>query len=251
MTTVTTSLIVLGCMLGGAALGLTLRRILPEPHRSSETKDVVKIGMGLVSTMTALLLGLLVASAKSAYDTKGNEIAQMSAKVMLLDRTLALYGPATNEIRAGLRKTLNEAIERMWPTTDAGGPELDPTASSGEVLYGSIERLKPETELQAGVRSEALALARDLGTTRWLLFAQRGSSVSTPFLVVVVFWLTVLFISYGLYAPLNATTAGALALCAISVAGALFLVMELDHPFRGVIQLSSQSMRDAASHIGR
>ncbi|MFO0875342.1 MAG: hypothetical protein U0575_15420 [Phycisphaerales bacterium] len=251
MSSVTTSMIVLACILGGVALGMGLRRILPEQHRSSETKDVVKIGMGLVSTMTALLLGLLVASAKSAYDTKGGEISQMAAKMILLDRMLAQYGPETAEIRTGLRQAVGRAIAQMWPDEGAAGPQLDPSAASGEALYGRIEQLKPETALQSTCRSEALTLARDVGATRWLLFSQKASSVSKPFLAVVVFWLTVLFLSYGLYAPFNFTSICALVLCAVSVAGALFLVMELDHPFRGVIQLSSEPLREAMSHIGK
>jgi hypothetical protein len=68
---------------------MLLRRVLPEHHLSTDSKDVVKLGMGLIGTMAALVLALLIASAKSSFDTQSNEVMEMSADFMLLDRTLA------------------------------------------------------------------------------------------------------------------------------------------------------------------
>src|SRR5215468_3034950 len=105
------SWIVFGVIFGGALLGMTLRRLLPEHHLSQDSKDVVKLGMGLIGTIAALVLGLLVASAKSSFDTQRNGLAQLSANAVLLDRILAHYGPETKECREQLRDTVAAMID--------------------------------------------------------------------------------------------------------------------------------------------
>ena len=92
MNTTLTALIVFGCLVGAVLIGITIRGLLPEAHLSSETKDAVKVAMGLVATMSALVLGLLVSSAKSSYDIQRTEVIQMAAKVAFLDRVLIAYG---------------------------------------------------------------------------------------------------------------------------------------------------------------
>src|SRR5215470_139896 len=136
MSSITISLIVLACVFGGALLGLLLRTVLPQHHLSSETKDIVKLGMGLVGTMAALVLGLLVASAKGNYDAQSTEVTQLSANIALLDRVLAMYGPETKEARAVLRVAVTRAIDQMWPKGDT--PQAVPTAAGGEILYDNI-----------------------------------------------------------------------------------------------------------------
>jgi hypothetical protein len=118
-------------------------------------------------------------------------------------------------------------------------------------MFDKIQELVPHSDAQHALQAQAVSLAVALGQTRWLLFAQSGTSISTPFLVVVVFWLTALFVSFGLFAPRNATAVTALVVSAISVAGALFLVLELDQPFSGIMQLSDAPLRDAIAVLGR
>ena len=108
------SLIIFVCVFGGALLGILLRAVLPEHHLSKETQDIVKLGMGLVGTMAALVLGLLVASAKGSYDAQSAEVTQLAANVAMLDRALALYGPETKEIRAILRNAVRRVLDQMW-----------------------------------------------------------------------------------------------------------------------------------------
>jgi hypothetical protein len=103
------------CIFAGAILGMILRANLPERHLSAESMDLVKLGMGLVGTMTALVLGLLIGSAKSSFDTQRNGLAQMSGNIILLDRTLAHYGPETKEIREMLRVSVADMLQRTWP----------------------------------------------------------------------------------------------------------------------------------------
>jgi hypothetical protein len=252
MNPVVTGLLVFACAFGGAMLGLFLRATLPEHHLSSESKDIIKLGMGLIGTMTALVLGLLIASAKSSYDTEKGELTQMSAKLVLLDITLANYGPQTQEARDLLHHTVARIIEQIWPQNDShSATQLDPKAANAESLYSSLLQLTPQNATQSLLKSQALAMASDLGQTRWLLFEQAGSSISVPFLIVVVFWLMVIFVSFGLFAPPNATVIITLFLCALSVSGAIFLMLELDHPFSGLIQISSEPLRSALAHLGQ
>ena len=234
---------------GGAMLGMWLRSALPEHQLDAETKDLVKLGVGLIGTMAALLLGLLVASAKSSYDTRSNEVTQMAADVILLDRILAHYGPGTSDLRGILKIGIARLIDQYWVKN---GPQTElPSQAVGNVLYDKIQELVPHSDAQHAIQSQAESTLVSFGQTRLLLFAQSGSSISTPFLVVVVFWLTTLFVSFGLFAPRNATATVTLFLAAISVAGALFLILELDHPFSGLTQISSAPLRNALAVIGQ
>src|SRR3954468_4821304 len=113
-------LISAGCIFGGVLLGLLLRRLLPDQHLQDESKDTIKLGAGMVATVSALVLGLLVASAKNAFDTTDEEITQRAAKIIFLDRLLADYGPETKATREQLRRTVAAMIEILWPKTNTG-----------------------------------------------------------------------------------------------------------------------------------
>ncbi len=209
--------IVFAWVFGGALFGLFLRSALPEPHVSAESKDAIKVGIGLIATMTALVLGFLVSTAKSSFDTKHNELTLMSADTLLLDRVLANYGPETKTIREQLRRAGERSLEMIWPQ-NGQAPQLQP-AANGEVLYDMLEAVAPKNDEQRGLKTQALQLTIEILKTRWLLFEQSGSSISTPFLVVLVFWLTIIFTSFGLFAPRNATVVATFLVCALSVSG--------------------------------
>src|SRR5271156_4976458 len=230
--------IVFACIFGGAMIGMFLRGVLPEHHLNAESKDVVKLAMGLIGTMTALLLGLLVASTKASYDARKGELVQMSANFVLLDRLLAHYGPETKPERDELRDSVTRLIAGVWSPSGNDTAKLDPSATGSEAIFDQIQQLTPQTDAQRMLRTEALTLAMNLGQTRWLLFEQSGSSISIPFLMAMVFWLSIIFASFGLFAPKNMTVVSLL-LAAISVSGAIFLILELDRPFEGIIQISS------------
>jgi hypothetical protein len=201
--------------------------------------------------MAALVLSLLIASAKSSYDTQSSELTQMAANVFLLDRVMAHYGPETKEARDLLRRAVARALDGMWPKDGSGPAQWDPTAARGDSLYDKIQALSPRNEAQRSLRAEALRISTDLGRTRWLLFGQEGSSIPVPFLVILIFWVAVIFISFGLFAPPNATVIATLFVCALSVSGAIFLILELDRPFEGFIQMSSAPLRNALAHLGQ
>ena len=248
MSSTTLSLIVFACVFGGALLGIFLHAVLPQHHLTNETKDIVKLGMGLVGTMAALVLGLLVASAKGSYDTQSAELTQMSANIALLDRVLAVYGPETKETRALLRGAVVRALDQMWSKDSTGAL---PTPSGGEILYDKIQGLSPKNDMQRSLQSQAASMAIDLGKTRWLMYEQAITSVSMPLLVVLVLWLTAIFISFGLFAPFNGTVVISLFVSALSVSGAIFLILEMYTPYSGVIAVSSAPLRAALAHFGQ
>ena len=245
------SLLVLACVFGAALLGMLLRYVLPEHHLSSDTKDSVKLAMGLVATMAALILGLLVASAKSTYDAESSGVTQMAAKIVFLDRMLANYGPETKETRELFRRSVERMVQRMWPDKPSEQSQLDPNASRAEGMYAAIEKLAPKNELQTALKSQSLSTAMELGQMRWLEFEQADSSISAPMLYILTLWLSILFVSFGLFSPTNGTVVTAFMLAALSVAGAIFLILELNTPFNGLMQISDAPFVSALAHLGQ
>jgi Mn2+/Fe2+ NRAMP family transporter len=251
MSSLTVSIIGFACVLGSALLGMLVRRFLPDDHLSTESKDVVRLGMGLVATTLALVLGLLVASAKGFYDTQSTEVTQAAADIVLLDRLLAHYGPETADARAALRSSVAGTIERTWPRHGSDRPCFQPGAPKGEVMIDKIQELSPRDDNQRSLRTQALGLAIQLGQTRWLVFTQQTVSVPMPLLVILLFWLSVLFISFGLFAPPNLTVLTSLFISAVAVCAAIFLILEMYHPYTGLIRLSDAPLRSALAQLGQ
>ena len=245
--------IVFACAFGGALAGMALRAVLPEHHLSAESKDVVKLGTGLIATLSALVLGLLIASAKSSFDAQRTGFQQLAANLVLLNRALAHYGPETKDMRQTLHDLVASTIERLWPenASTATGLDAAPLTASGGMLIDQIRALSPKNDGQRWAQSQALQITTDLARSRWLMIEQNESAIPTPFLVVVVFWLTILFTSFGLFSPWNPTVVATLLVCALSVAGAVFLIVDLDQHFGGMIQISSTPLRNALSQIGQ
>ncbi len=251
MSTALTSLILLAALVAAVLLGRTVRPHLPDHHLSGDSKDAVKLAMGLVATMTALLLGLLVSSAKGTYDTQRTEVIQMAAKVAFLDRVLTAYGPEAAEARARFRQAVEEAVRRMWPREARERAQLMPNAQAGDAVYAAIQSLSPRDDTQRGLKAQAASLAVDLAQLRMLLLAQMVPSIPKPLLIAVGCWLMLIFLGFSLLAPPNATTTLALVSAALSVAVAVFLVVELDHPLGGMIRLSSEPMLNALNHFAK
>ncbi len=245
-------LVVFVCTLGGALAGMRLRESLPGHHLSDDSKDTIKLAIGLIATMTALVLGLVTASAKSAFDTIDTAVKQGAENVLALDRTLARYGPETGEIRAALKKALERRIELTWPErATPSAEELDPSALTKgvEALADRIQALTPQNDAQRYLQSRATDLTENLLEARWLGLGGGSTSIPPLFRVVLLFWLTVIFGSFGLFAPRNATVFAVLVVCALSVAGAVFLITELDRPFDGLLKVSPDPMRFAYAHM--
>ena len=245
-----TALIVFACLIAAVLLGRTLRGLLPEGHLSTESKDAVKLAMGLVATMSALVLGLLVSSAKGAYDTERSEVIQMASKIAFLDRVLAAYGPEAAGVRAQFRDNVEEGIAATVAGRNAPAGKLcSQLSQAGNVVYRAIQRLSPQNDTQASLKSQAATLAIDVAQIRSLLAAQSVPSISKPMLIILVLWLVIIFLGFSVLAPPNATTLLALTVSALAVSGAIFLILELDEPFGGLIGISSEPMLNALHQI--
>ena len=245
-----TALIVFACLIAAVLLGRTLRGLLPEGHLSTESKDAVKLAMGLVATMSALVLGLLVSSAKGAYDTERSEVIQMASKVAFLDRVLAAYGPEAAGVRAQFRDNVEEGIRQIWPGEIRRPAQLASQYASRQCRYTvPFSALSPHNDMQAALKSQAATLAVDLAQIRSLLAAQSVPSISKPMLIILVLWLVIIFLGFSVLAPPNATTLLALTVSALAVSGAIFLILELDEPFGGLIGISSEPMLNALHQI--
>lgn len=251
MSPMTISWVVFACVFAGALLGIVLRRMLPRHHLSEDSKDAVQLGMGLIATMAALVLALPIASAKSSHDMQSTEVTEMSADFILLDRTLARYGPETRDVRSLIPVTIANVLNQTWSGDAYRTENLDSALGTGaETFYEKIQQLEPRNDFQHTLYAQTLQISMELGHKRSLLLEQTGS-IPMPFLVVLVFWLALIFASFGLFAPANSTVVGVLLACALSVAGAIFLILELDRPFQGLMQISSVQLRNALVHLGK
>ena len=243
------SSIALAVVFGGAIAGMLLHAVLPHQHLRDDSRDVIKMGIGLVATMAGLVLGLLVASAKDNYDAQSAELTQMSANIVLFDRVLAHYGAETKETREVLRQRVIRILNQMW-SRNTPGP-LDPRSAGAEILYDKIEALSPKDELQRSLKAQALSAVMNLGQARWLMYEQGMTTVSKPLVMVMVFWLTVVFFCWGILAPPNVTLVITMLVSALSVSGAIFLILEMYSPYRGLIHISDAPLRAALSHLGQ
>ena len=251
MSPFTVGLIAFVIVFGGALAGMLLRNFVPTHHLSDQSRDVVKLGTGLVGTMAALVLGLLIASAKGAYDVQSTELTQMSANVILLDRVLARYGPEATQAREMLRKAVVQIHDQVWSKDRSGTSPWERTIPGAENLFDQIQGLSPKDDMQRSLQSQALSVTMNLGQMRWLVAEQGATSVSRPLLIVMVFWLTIIFIGWGLLTPPNGTVVVTMFVSALSVSGAILLILEMYAPYQGWMQISDAPLRLALAHLGQ
>jgi hypothetical protein len=253
MSAAATAGLVLAVVFGAALVGMWLQRVLPAEHLSPDSKDVFKLAMGLVATLSALVLSLLINSAKNAFDVQDNYVKQGAANVILLDRTLAQYGSETKPIRDGIRQLLSTRIQRTWPDEGEASDDLDAPGVTPmiENIEDLIRSLTPQNDKQRILQAHALQAGGDVVRGRWLLLGDAGAAIQTPMVVVLVFWLAALFVGFGLFAPPNGTVLAVLFIAATAVAGSVFLILELNDPFAGMLRISGTPMRYALSHLGQ
>ena len=257
MTAIGFAALTFACTLVCALLGTRVRQALPPTHLSKESQDVVRLGMGLVATMTALLLGLVTAAAKGSYDSQDLAIKNAAAGMLTLDRLLARYGPETQPIREQFRAIVSARTEEMWPSDRSAQTGLDALHAQAratppaEKIEDEILELQPKTETQRWLKAEALKLTEEVLRARWRLLSNASGSVPRTFLIVVIFWLSMTFASFGLSAPRNATVVTVFVISTLSVAAAVFLILELDGAFEGIIRISSEPFRYTIANLGK
>jgi hypothetical protein len=220
---------------------------------TADSRDVVKLGAGLIATQAALVLGLLVSSAKTSFDATNEGLMQSGARLVMLDHVLSRYGPQAKDIRDQMRRTLIAVAEQVWPRDRAWGTGIESREASTEWATAGdmIRALTPENDSQRALKQQAMQIGNDLAELRWILFERADSSLPTVFLVVLVFWFTMLFATFGMLAPYNRTVIMVLLVCALSVAGGLLLILEMSHPLSGLMKVSGAPILKAISLMGR
>jgi hypothetical protein len=243
--------ITFACTFAGAMFGMWLRSALPEHHLDNDSRDSIKTGVGLIAAMSALVLGLVTASAKSSYDSVDTGVRSAAADILTLDRQLARYGPETSGIRATLKQLVAQRVEAIWPAEPGRQVQLDPQRNLrvGESLIEQMRALAPHGPTQDTIKSSALQLAESLLKVRWMAVTEGSRTIPLPFLVILLLWLTLTFTSFGLFSPKNPTVIAVLLVCALSIGSALFLVLEMDTPLDGWLKVSADPMRFTLSHL--
>jgi len=249
MSSVAVSLIVFALIFTGSLVGMALRRALPVAHLGQDAKDTMRLAIGLVATMTGLVLGMLVSSAKSYYDGQKNKVSEMSSEVILLNNSLAVFGPDADQIRFYARQTVEAAIDRIWPKDKSSLSQLKPKEND-VFISAQLQALVPKNEMQASAKAQAVGLLQSLRKSNWLMFLESEQASIPPLLLIVVTsWLVIIFISFGIFAPANPTVISTLIICALAASGAIFIILEMYSPFSGLLRISSAAVRDALNQL--
>jgi len=244
------SCVIFALTLGGIVLGALLRTTLPQHHLSKDSQDVVRLGVGLIATIAALVLGLLIAAAKGSFDTQSGQVKQITADIILLDALLEQYGPEAQPIRVEMRSVIGSLADRLWHEKAADAARPFARDAKTESAYIAIQALSPRNDLQRSLQSRAAQISTDLAQTRLLLFAESDSAIPAPFIAILAFWLIIIFASFSLFAALNVTVFAFLSLFALSASCAIFLILELSQPFTGLLMIPSAPLRNALAPLG-
>jgi ABC-type amino acid transport system permease subunit len=232
-------------------LGLLARSRLPGHLLSSETQSAVTVLVAVIGTLSALVLGLMITVANSSFSKASDEVRQSSLQVIRVERNLRRYGSEGDDARAKLRAWATIKLQQLSPEKGQSPPSAQQGIETLESVQDALLALTPKDEGQKYLRTLCLALSSNLIQERWSLEQHKGHSIPVPFLVLLIFWLTIVFASFGLFAPANATTIVALLLCSIAVAGGIALIEDLDDPSSGFIRFPVDSMRKALVEITR
>ena len=245
------STLVFAIVFGGAIAGMALRRALPPEHLGTDAKETVRLATGLIVTMTGLVLGMLVSSAKSYYDGQKNVVAEISSKVILLNASFLEYGPEANETRRHARQVVEDAVDRIWPREESARFQLRPQDDE-QLIKEQLELLVPKDERQAATKVQIASAIRDLRRTVWLMYLQsEQASISIPLLIVVTLWLFAIFMSFGMFAPSNATVMVTLIVCAMAASAAIFIIVDMYSPFKGLLEISPVAIHEALNQMGK
>ena len=249
MSPLTLSCVIFALSLGGIAAGFLFRMVLPEHHLSKETGDLVRLGAGLTATIAALVLGLLIASAKSTFDTQSAQVKQMTVDIILLDNLLAQYGPEARPIRSQIRAVIGPFVDRIWREKVNAGSGPFEIKGDAEKVYLNILALSPGNDLQRALQTRGAQLSNDIVQTRLLLFVESGKLIPPPFLAIMIFWLVILFATFSLFSKFNVTGFVFLGIFALSASCAMFLILDLSEPFTGFMSMPSGPLRNALAPL--
>jgi hypothetical protein len=244
------SLLATACVFAGGLAGVLLHPRLPPSNLTKETQDVVKLGIGMLSVLASLVLGLLIATAKGSSDNTDHDIRSYAANVILLAETLRDYGADATKPTLLLRQFTAETLHDIWPEDGAEPALADPrTGLTLEHVREEIRALKPVDGGQRWLQDQALTLVTTLLQQRWQIIEHQGPNVRPVVLLILMSWITVIFASFGLNAPFNATVVGAFLVCSLAIGGSVFLIIEMDNPFQGTLQIPRGPMANALQQM--
>jgi hypothetical protein len=245
--------IVFVCTFGGAALGMYASSRLPDQHLSPASTAIIRLAMAFVVALATLVISLMISSARSSFATKDAEYRRGAADIILLDRAMAHYGPETKNARDLLRRVAETKLREFWPedSTHREQSHLIDIGTGIEQIQDALRALQPKDDAQRWLQTRALQISADIEQLTWLLAEQGGSAIRWPTFVILVFWLTIIFVSFGYSAPRNTTVIVTLFVCSLSIAGAMYLLVQLDQPYSGYIKVSSVPLRAAIDQLGR
>lgn len=247
----TIGLIAFASIFGGALIGIFAARSLPEHHLSNESRNSITVSAAIVGTLSALVIGLMISTANSSFSLRSSEVSEIAVDIVRINRLMQRYGPEADGARAELRTYASAKMQELFPVAGKPPQSTEATVRMMEATQDSILMLVATDPRQRWLRTQALTLSDDVLQARWLLAEQRGSNIPMPFLILLIFWLGLVFSSFGLFAPRNATTIAVFCLCSIAVSGGITMILELDSPFSGLVHVSGEPMRQALAEIIR
>ncbi len=235
--------------------GLWLQRLLPKPHTSDRSRDMITAIVGLVSLLLALVLGTIIGSAYAFYSNQKTELETIAARALQLDIALAEFGPETKEARAELKAGTQRVHDMFWgekPIFDSDPGQLAPGTAieSLKATDAAIAALDPRTPLQKQAAAAAVVDASLIQNTRLSILLQLKSPVSWPLVTVVVLWSILLF-CFGVLSRINATTIAALGFGGFAVGSALFLIIELSQPYTGLFRVPPAALEQSIEAMGK
>ncbi|MDP1749998.1 MAG: hypothetical protein Q8L22_11095 [Reyranella sp.] len=236
-------------IIASAAAGAFLRKKLPEHHLTGDSKDVIKLAVALIATMSALVLALLFASTRTSFERTSGYVSRMTADITELDKLLGEYGPEAKPLRAALRIEVGPLIDSIWQADTPPQPASAEKGHGASVLY-MLRELTPANKVQASIQARALQVSTDLDQTQLNLMSQPGDSISNTFIIVLVIWLMFIFAVFSMSSPPNPTLFAVLGLCILSASAAIYLILELGLPFGGLMQVSPENLRTALKPLG-
>lgn len=245
MSPLSISLVAFVFIFGSAMAGIYLKEHLPGHLLSEESRAIIKAARNVVVGLAALTLGLLIATAKGSFDLKETELKDAAAKMIALSHLLHKYGNQADKAQASLRHVARSGID-VIEKTSKNGLRADGVRGVGiDNLLTELIALPEQNAGQTWIKNSALSLGSEIATSRWKIYQRSSSTVSPLFLAVLVFWLMTIFFSLGLISPFNAAVVSALFTASLSMTGAILLTLELDQPYGGLIQMTTEPLKMA------
>ena len=247
MNAIAISAVAFASIFGATLLGMLLGSVLPGRYLSGGSKEVVTLGIGVIATMSAVLLGLLISSTRTSYEEKRSQVIRMTADVIELDLIMKDYGPEARPVRQVMRDAVPQMIDSIW-RENASRFRVEANAvpdAGAEAVLAKFMELSPHDEDQRARRERALQIGLDLARMQLLLFAQPANAISAPFITVLVLWLAFIFATFSIYVRANPLIVVVWFVCALSASSAIFLILDLDSPFAGLLQIPSAPLRNA------